>query len=75
MRENTVRGIWKVQTVEAGRERGREERGSKEITWEPREDTAKMAELYRSQRTWGKGTEARGLERLMVGHPPVCQPR
>lgn len=51
-----------------------EERGSKEITWEPREDAAKMAELYRSQRTWGKETEARGLERVRVGRPPVCQP-
>lgn len=70
MRENTVRGIWKVQTVEAGSERGR-----KEISWELRKDIAKMAELYRSQRTWEKGAEARELERCRVGRPPVFQPR
>lgn len=57
-----------------GSDGGREERGSKEITWGPRKDTAKMVELYRGQRTCGKGTEARGLERLRVGRLPVCQP-
>lgn len=53
--------------------RGRAERGNKESTWEPREHAAKMTVLSRNKRSWGKGREAQGLERLRVGGG-ACHP-
>lgn len=56
-----------------GSDRKRELRGSTEITWEPREHIAKMVELCRGQRTWGKGRGAQRLETFRGGCG-VCQP-